>query len=162
MPGRILCWIGLIFAAVSLPGCNILIRNSGETLNGLDSRDVVVSRFGLPERVDEIHLLEPETNEVHRFDVEKYRVHANYNTGGPIGAGGGMLLLLDPWLTCVALCEKVRDIRDGHDLAFVYDADGNTIGHQYPQPFLQNHWIDKTNVLHWDEAESHAAEHMVR
>lgn len=88
---------------MSLPGCFLLVANSGPTLSALDSRDAVVNQFGPPEQVDEVRLLEPSTNEIHRFDVEKYHVHANYNTGMPMGAGGPLLLLLDPWLTCVAL-----------------------------------------------------------
>ena len=54
----------------------------------------------------------------------------------PVGAGGA-LLLLDPWLTYVALYRKTKEVAAGHNFAFVYDYDGSTIGDQYPKPVLQ-------------------------
>lgn len=123
---------------MSLPWCFLLVANPGTTLSALDSRDAVVNRFGPPEQVDEVRLLEPSTNEIHRFEVEKYQVHANYNTGMPMGARGALLLLLDPWLTRVALYEKMKEVVAGHDLAFVYDEVSKAVCHPACQVSKRN------------------------
>lgn len=157
MSGRTLCYVAFAVAITVIPGCSFIIANSGTTLSDLTTRDVVTAQFGSPDKVAELDLVEPGTGEVRRFEVEQYRVHGNYNDGPmPPGAGGLLLLALDPWLTCVELYETAREYVLGHELAFVYDEDGNAIGHQYPQPFLQSIQAPSNrgvNVLRWDRHE---------
>lgn len=139
----------------TLPGCSLLIRASGETLRDLDTREIVYDRFGPPDSVSVMSAVDPRTSEVRQFEVEHYHVHAKYNTAMPMGSGSVFMILGEPIATCQALVEATGEIMKGHHLAFVYDDQGKTIGHQYPQPFLDRPWTrDETNVLHWEKPDA--------
>ncbi|MFK7817381.1 MAG: hypothetical protein AB8G99_01575 [Planctomycetaceae bacterium] len=83
-------------------------------------------------------------------------MRGNYNNAGMAGTGGPFPVMLDPWLTGVGLSKTAREYVVGHDLAFVYDEEGNAIGHKYARPMTQ--WVqpglrDRVNVLEWDHHE---------
>ena len=65
-----------------------------------------------------------------------------------------MALAYEPILICQALYDSAKEVMTGHDLAFIYDEDGNTIGHQYPRQFLRalkDPSSRKNNVLKWEK-----------
>ncbi len=136
----------------SLTGCSLLINCSGESLRNLDTREIVYERFGPPDSVSVLHAVDPQTSEARRFDVEHYHVHAKFNTAMPMGSGSVFMLLVEPIMTCQALLGAAGEIIKGHDLAFVYDDQGNTIGRQGPLSSMEalRNYRDKTNVLHWE------------
>lgn len=137
-------------------GCSLLINHSGVMLRNLDSREIVYERFGPPDSVSLVSAIDPKSSEVREFEVEHYHVHAKFNTAMPIGAWGPSMLLLEPFLTSLAVYEAASEVVRGHDLAFVYDDHGNTIGHHYPRPFLDavQRPRDEVNVLLWERRDS--------
>lgn len=134
------------------PGCSLMIAASAPTLRDLDSKLIVHERFGLPQKIEAVELLNPDNNTPERFLVEKYHVHERFNTSMPIGAPAPLLLLADPYLTCKALYDAAKEKREGHHLEFVYDESGNTIGHKYPAPWLTGPGSlqGDVNVLNWE------------
>ena len=132
-------------------GCSVLIRGSGTTLENLDSRVAVEKQFGPSENIEQVDLVDPSTQEVHEFEVEKYHVHWKFNSHFPMGAYSLWWLAWEPILTCHAMYNVAKEVVTGHDLAFIYDEAGNTIGHQYPRPWLTATSDRKTNVLKWEE-----------
>jgi hypothetical protein len=135
-----------------LQGCSLLITQSGTVLRDLDSRQIVHNRFGPPDSIAEVDLIDPDSEEVRRFEVESYHVHAKFSTAMPMGAWIPGMLLMEPYLTCLTIYEAAREIAKGHHLSFVYDEQGNTIGHRYPRPFLERmqEASSTTNVLNWE------------
>ena len=143
-------------------GCSVLIRGSGTTLDNLDSRVAVEKQFGPSENIGQIDLVDPSTQEVHHFEVENYHVHQKFNTNTGTGFYPFMALAYEPILIYQALYDSAKEVlydsakevMTGHDLAFIYDEDGNTIGHQYPRPFLRalkDLSSRKNNVLKWEK-----------
>ncbi len=135
-------------------GCSVLIRESGTTLDNLDSRVAVEKQFGPSENIGQIDLVDPSTQEVHHFEVENYHVHQKFNTNPGTGFYPFMALAYEPILICQALYDSAKEVMTGHDLAFIYDEDGNTIGHQYPRQFLRalkDPSSRKNNVLKWEK-----------
>lgn len=135
-----------------LPGCSLLINGSGTELRDLDSRQIVRERFGSPDRITQLDLVDPDTNQIRQFEVENYHVHAKFYTAMPVGAWNPLALFIEPYLMCTEAYEAAKEIADGHHLAFVYDEYGNTIGSQYPRPYLGSMLANSpdTNVLAWD------------
>ena len=129
--------IRLLCMTACLPGCSLFIAHSGTALRDLDSRQIVHDRFGPPDSVSAVDLMDPRSEEIRQFEVENYHIHAKLDTAMPIGFWHPIALLVEPLLTCGALYEAAREYVEGHDLAFVFDEQGNTIGHHYPQPFLE-------------------------
>jgi len=141
--------IAAAMLVAELPGCALMIHHSGITVHDPDSRDGVQKQFGTPDSVTQSQRIDPDTDELRTFDVENYHVHAKFDTAMPTGAGG-LGLLLDPFLTFQELYKAGKEYVQGHDLAFVYDEHGQTIGYQHPQPFLQRlQSRDENNVLYW-------------
>lgn len=150
MPTRLLYMTVLAAMITCLSGCSLLIEHSGTVLRDLDSRQIVHDRFGPPDSVSAVNLIDPRSEEVRQFEVENYHIHGKFNTAMPIGYWSPFFLLAEPFLTCTALYEAAREYVEGHDLAFVFDEQGNTIGHHYPQPFLEAvHGASESNVLDW-------------
>jgi hypothetical protein len=151
MPTRLLYMTALAAMITCLPGCSLLISRSGTALRDLDSRQIVHDRFGPPDSVSLVDLIDPRSEEIRQFEVEHYHIHAKLDTARPTGFWPPALLLIEPLLICGALYEAAREYVEGHHLAFVYDEQGNTTGHQYPQPFFKavQAGARESNVLHW-------------
>lgn len=147
------CAAGLLLLA-TLPGCSLFIRGSAPTYEGLDTREIVYDTFGPPDYIAEEGFLDPNENTVRWFQVEHHHVRRRFNTEFPIGFGlPGVFLLMEPYSTTMALYEVTQDYTKGHDIAFVYDDEGTTIGFDYPQPFLQSAQYNGINVLRWQRAD---------
>lgn len=139
-----------IAMTASLQGCSILIMASGLTLGELDTREIVYERFGPPDSVSVINAIDPESSKVREFEVEHYHVHAKFNTAMPMGSGSLLMFVFEPIMTCQASIEAAYEIIRGHDLAFVFDEQGNTIGRSGPSSFLDmGRQAGEINVLHW-------------
>lgn len=152
MRTRLLWMTALAAMITSLPGCSLLITHSGTTLSDLDSRQIVHDRFGPPDSVSVVDLIDPRSEEIHQFEVEHYHIHAKCSTAMPMGAPPPLtLLLIEPLLTCGALYSAAKEYVVGHHLSFVYDEQGDTIGYQYPQTFLDSvqRGARESNVLNW-------------
>ena len=141
--------IALAGMIACLPGCSIFIDSSGITLRDLDSRQIVHDRFGPPDSVSLVDLIDPASEEVCQFEVEHHHINAKVNTSMPIGAWFPFMLVVEPYLTCRAIYDAAEEYVEGHDLSFVYDQQGNTIGHDYPRPYLDALTAGKNNVLRW-------------
>ncbi|MGE0247717.1 MAG: hypothetical protein AB7Q37_19045 [Pyrinomonadaceae bacterium] len=149
-------WAFVIALVASLQGCSLLIRCSGTSLSELDTREIVYERFGPPDSVSLINAVDPQTSEVRQFEVEHHHVHAKFKATSPIWCGSVVILLYEPFLIGEALYEAASEIIEGHDLAFVYDEQGNTIGRQGPISFIGGTQQDRVeiNVLNWDRPEA--------
>ena len=151
MSTRLLSMTAWAVFSTCLSGCSLLISQSGTTLRDLDSRQIVQDRFGKPDAVSLINLIDPQREETRQFEVEHYHIHAKLNTEMPVGFLPPIMLLAEPVLTCAALYEAGKEYVEGHHLEFVYDQQGNTIGSKFPQPFLaaMQGKSRSTNVLNW-------------
>ncbi|MEO1524965.1 MAG: hypothetical protein AAFX06_05990 [Planctomycetota bacterium] len=148
-------WITAFVTLTSLvnSGCSSLIRGSGRRVGPLPNRHDVIEAFGQPDLTETIQLAEPESGEVRVFDVEKYRVHSRFNTSLPTGAWHPMMVLLEPVLIPIAIRDAIAERVRGHELAFVYDEAGRTIGYRYPQSFPSTlNEFGRDNVLTWQPA----------
>lgn len=132
-----------------LSGCSLLISAYGPQHSDLESRQLVNDRFGQPDSVSVVELVNPDSEEVQQFEVENHYVHANFNTTMPMGSGSLLMLFAEPYFTCVALYDAAKEYAEVQHLAFVYDEQGNTIGHKYPQSLLQGQFDVRDNVLRW-------------
>lgn len=151
---RLLYKTALAAMVTFLPGCSLLITHSGTALRDLDSRQIVNDRFGSPDSVSVVDLIDPRSEEIRQFEVEHHYIHAKLDTAMPVGYMPATALLIEPLLICSALYEAAREYVEGHHLAFVYDDQGNTIGYQYPQPFPEavQARASESNVLQWKES----------
>ena len=132
-----------------LPGCSLFIQHSGTTLRNLESRTEVEERFGASDNLDAVDSIEPSTQEVYRFEVERYHLHRKFNTAMSMGGWSPFLLLYEPALTCHSSYDAAKEIAIGHELAFVYDQDDKIIGHQYPRKFEDAMRDWSIDVLDW-------------
>ncbi|MBL8812716.1 MAG: hypothetical protein JNM43_21300 [Planctomycetaceae bacterium] len=112
-----------------IPGCGLLISQSGIGPGAPESRELVHRQFGRPNRTSTTTLHHRLTGETREFEVEHYHVHRKFR---PRYAPGFYPILLDPLLVPVAIANAGREIAKGHELEFVYDDKGRTIGARYP------------------------------
>ncbi len=152
---RLLRMTALAIAAISFSGCSLLIENSGIVLRDLDTRQIVHDRLGQPDNVSVVDLVDPRSEKIRQFEVEHYHVHAKFNTAMPVGASSGLIILMEPIMTCSALYNAAKEVAVGHSLEFVYDEQGNTIGYKYPQSFHGSgrSSSSQSNVLNWKRAD---------
>ena len=146
---------GIAVLLLTMPGCSILIHHSGMEVDDPDTREGVRSQFGVPDSVTQTTRLDPISEKRRTFDVENYHIHAKFRTTLGSGPVPPWYLFLDPFMTCYELYEAAREHVRGHDLAFVYDENGKTIGHQYPIPstfgLVTLSGTHEDNVLTWPE-----------
>ncbi len=152
---RLLRMTALAIAMISFSGCSLLIANSGIVLRDLDTRQMVHDRLGQPDSISVVDLVDPRSEKIRQFEVEQYHVHAKFNTAMPMGASSGLIFFIEPIMTCYALYDAAKEVAVGHSLEFVYDEQGKTIGHQYPQPFDGSGRSNSinSNVLNWQRAD---------
>lgn len=149
--------VTLLLLLATLPGCSFFIRGSAPRYTDLKTREQVYQTFGPPDDIREEGFVDPAENTVRHFQVEHHHVRKRFDTTFPMGFGlPGVILLMEPYSTTMALYEVAKDYSVGHDIAFVYDDEGTTIGYQFPMPDpvgYRANGPDGINVLNWQRAE---------